>query len=104
MRIERKIISITLNDNMQNILKEHLRLSNNLLLNGEYFHIRCSPHILNLIIQDGLKVASDTLHKIRQSVNYVKASESRMEQFFQCVEQVGGIDTSINLKSYCISR
>ena len=42
--IERKIFFITLdnafsNDNMQNILNEHLCLSNNLLLNGEFFHI-----------------------------------------------------------------
>ena len=68
--IKRKIFSITLNnassnDYMQNILKEHLCLSNSLLLNGEFFHIRCSAHIINLIVQDGLKVASDTLHKIR---------------------------------------
>ena len=77
--IERKIFFITLdnassNDNMQNILKEHLCLPNSLLLNREFFHIRCSAHTLNHIVQDGLKVASDTLHKIRQSVHYVKAS------------------------------
>ena len=89
---------------MQNMLKEHLCLSNSLLLNGEFFHIRCSAHILNLIVQDGLKVASDALHKIRQSVHYVRASESRKKQFFQCVEQVGGIDTLIGLRSDCITR
>ena len=49
------------------------------------------------------KVASDTLHKIRQSVHYVRASESRMKRFSQCVEQVGGIDTSIGLRSDCIT-
>ena len=107
--IEKKIFSITLdnassNDNMQNMLKEHLCLSNSLLLNGEFFHIRCSAHILNLIVQDGLKVARDTLLKIRQSVHYVRASESRKKQFFKCVEQVGGIDTSIGLRSNCVTR
>ena len=56
--IERKIFSITLdnaysNDNIQNILKEHLCLSKSLLLNGEFFHIKCSTHILNLVVQDG---------------------------------------------------
>ena len=107
--INRKICSITLdnacsNDNMQNILNEHLCLSNNLLFNEEFFHIRCSAHILNLIVQDGLKVVSNTLHKIRQSVHYVRASESRLKQFSQCVEQVGGIDTSIDLRLYCITR
>ena len=69
-KIKRKIFSITLNnassnDSMQNLLKEHLCLSNNLLLNEEFFHIRCLTHILNLIFQDGLKVVSDALRKIR---------------------------------------
>ena len=89
--------NVSSNDNMQNILKEHLCLSSSLLLNGEFFHIRCSAHILNLIVQDGLKVASGTLHKIRHSVHYVRTSESRMKQFSQSVEQVGGIDTPIGL-------
>ena len=89
---------------MQNMLKQHLCLSNSLLLNGEFFHIRCYAHILNLIVQDGLKVASDALLKIRQSLHYVRASESRKKQFFQCVEQVGGIDTSIGLRSDCVTR
>ena len=106
---EKNIFSITLdnassNDNMQNMLKEHICLSNNLLLNGEFFYIRCSTHILNLIVQDGLKVASDALLKIRQSVHYVRASESRKKQFFQCFEQVGGIDTSICLRLDCVTR
>ena len=35
---------------------------------------------------------------------YVRASESRMKQLSQCVEQVGGIDTSISLRSECITR
>ena len=37
-------------------------------------------------------------------MHYVKASKSRMKQFNQCVEQVGGIDTSIGLRSDCITR
>ncbi|CAK8576547.1 unnamed protein product [Lathyrus sativus] len=102
--IERKVFSLTLdnasaNDNMQNYLKEHLGLSSSLLLNGEFFHIRCCAHVLNRIVQDGLKVASDVLHKIRQSVHYVRASESRTIQFFNCVNNVDGIDTSIGLRT-----
>jgi len=54
---------------------------------------------LNLIVQDELKFASDALHKIRQSVNYVRASESRTIQFFNCVNNVEGIDTSIGLRT-----
>lgn len=71
--IEKKIFSITLdnatnNYNMQNFLKAHLR--GNLLCNGSFFHVRCSAHILNLIVQDGLKIASDPLRKIRECQIY----------------------------------
>ncbi|KAH7688641.1 Tam3-transposase (Ac family) protein [Dioscorea alata] len=101
--IEKKVFSLTLdnassNDNMKDILKEQLSLHDSLLCGGEFFHIRCSAHILNLIVQEGLKVAHDTLHKIRESVKYVKVSESRMKKFGECVATVGNIDTSIGLR------
>ncbi|GAU36169.1 hypothetical protein TSUD_274470 [Trifolium subterraneum] len=107
--IEKKVFSITLdnasaNDTMQKFLKEHLEISNSLLLNGEYFHIRCSAHVLNLIVQDGLKTVSDELHKIRQSVGYVKVTESRTLAFFECVKNIGDIDTTIGLRSDCVTR
>ena len=59
---------------------------------------------MNLIVQDGLEVASDALLNIRKSVQYVKASESKKKQFFQFVEQVCEIDTSIGLRSYWVNR
>ena len=62
------------NDNMQDIMKEQLFLHDSLLCDGEFFHIHCSAHILNLIVQESLKVASDALHKFQESVKYVKDS------------------------------
>ena len=63
-----KIFSLTLdnassNDSMQNILKERLNLKNGLLCDGEFFHVRCWAHILNLIVQEGLKAAKEALYK-----------------------------------------
>ena len=91
--IDGKIFSLTLdnassNDSMQNILKERLNLKNGLLFDGDFFHVRCCAHILNLIVQEGLKVAKKALYKIRESVKYVKASEGRLKQFHKCVEEV----------------
>nr|GMD76374.1 zinc finger BED domain-containing protein RICESLEEPER 2-like [Ipomoea batatas] len=63
------------NDSMQNILKEQLCLQNDLLCNGEFFHVRCSAHILNLIVQDGLKVIGDSFYKVRESVRWNSASK-----------------------------
>ena len=39
------------------------------------------------IVQKGLKVAFDTLYKIRESIKYVKGSEARMEGFDECVHK-----------------
>ncbi|CAA7016433.1 unnamed protein product [Microthlaspi erraticum] len=91
--VQEKVFSIALdnassNDSMQDILKSQLLLRNDLLCGGEFFHVRCSAHILNLIVQDGLKVIGDSLRKIRDSIKYVTSSESRETAFRKCVESV----------------
>ncbi|KAK4258897.1 hypothetical protein QN277_005293 [Acacia crassicarpa] len=100
--IDDKIFSITLdnastNDTLQDLLKDRLLMQNNfsLVYNGEFFHVRCCVHILNLIVQEDLKVTSSALNKMRESIRYVKASEAKMNLLKQCVQQVGGIDTSM---------
>ncbi|XP_042030043.1 zinc finger BED domain-containing protein RICESLEEPER 2-like [Salvia splendens] len=92
-KIDRKIFSLTLdtaaaNNVMVKLLKTRLQLQNSLLCNGEYFHVRCCAHILNLIVQEGLKVSSDALDKVRASIKYVKASEARMIKFKECARKV----------------
>ena len=83
---------------MQDILREKLSIQDSLLCDGQFFHVRCCAHILNLIIQEGLKVASETLNKIRNNIKYVKASNGRMKSFLEYISQVGGIDTKIGLR------
>lgn len=51
------------------------------LFNGEYLHLRCSAHILNLIVTEGLKES-----KIRASCKFVKSSPSRLATFKKCAE------------------
>ena len=86
------------NDNMQDILKEQFFLHDSLLCDGEFFHIHYSAHILSLIVQEGLKVASDALHKIREFVKYVKSSKSRIKKFEECVRAIGNIDICVGLR------
>ncbi|XP_031106259.1 zinc finger BED domain-containing protein RICESLEEPER 2-like [Ipomoea triloba] len=73
-------------------------IEKSLLCNGEFFHIRCSTHILNLIVQEDLKAATHTLHRIRESTKYAKSTESGIKKFQECVVEVGSIDTSIGLR------
>ena len=56
-----------------------------LVLNGEYVHMRCCAHILNLVVSDGLKELDDSIIAIRNAVKYVRSSPSRLEAFKSAV-------------------
>ncbi|KAJ9535682.1 hypothetical protein OSB04_un001165 [Centaurea solstitialis] len=90
--IEKKLFSITLdnasaNDSCVAILKTNFTSKNLLLHDGELFHVRCCAHILNLIVQDGLKEIDEAVIKIRDSVKYIRGSEGRKIKFRQCISQ-----------------
>uniref|UniRef100_A0A803PST2 Zinc finger BED domain-containing protein RICESLEEPER 2-like n=1 Tax=Cannabis sativa TaxID=3483 RepID=A0A803PST2_CANSA len=57
------------------------------ILRGEHMHLRCASHILNLIVQDGLKEYDESISKIRDVVRYVKSSTARMQKLKECAEQ-----------------
>ncbi|KAL8107303.1 hypothetical protein AgCh_023926 [Apium graveolens] len=78
--IERKVFSLTLdnasaNNSFIEILKSHLNMNGVLLCDGDYFHVRCGAHILNLIVQSGLKVVDDCVSKVREMVKYVRGAK-----------------------------
>jgi len=74
-----------------------LNLKKALLCEGEFFHIRCCAHILNLIVQDGLKEIDSAFQKIRDSVKYVRGSQLRNQNFLQTVNQMS-LDNKNGLK------
>lgn len=83
------MFSITLdnassNDCMADLLKSEM----DLFSDGVYFHVRCCAHIINLIVQDGLKEVDVAITKVRESVKYCKGSQSRKQKFLACVSQV----------------
>ncbi|XP_061358792.1 zinc finger BED domain-containing protein RICESLEEPER 4-like [Gastrolobium bilobum] len=75
------------NDTGIEYLKRGLRLNNTLVLNGDYMHMRCCAHILNLIVKDGLKEVDDSILRIRAAVKYIKSSSSRLAKFKVCIEK-----------------
>ncbi|OMO99215.1 putative Zinc finger, BED-type [Corchorus capsularis] len=63
---------------------------------GKYLHMRCVSHILNLIVREGLKYYNETVARIRDSVKYVRASNSRLAKFLECAV-AEDLDTSAGL-------
>ncbi|KAL5815936.1 hypothetical protein ACOSQ3_024314 [Xanthoceras sorbifolium] len=55
------------------------------ILGGKFLRVRCCAHILNLIVNDGLKDMDHSVLSIQNAVKYVKSSPSRLEKFKKCV-------------------
>ncbi|KAH9791832.1 BED-type domain-containing protein [Citrus sinensis] len=59
-----------------------------LVLAGQYMHVRCYAHILNLIVVSGLNELHASVAAIRNVVKYVRSSTTRLHAFKQCAQQV----------------
>ena len=64
-------------------LKSHLLRKNSLLLHGKFFHMRCYCHIINLVVQAGLKVIDDVVVKIRRVVTHLRHSLPKRKKFYE---------------------
>lgn len=85
-RIHNKIFTLSLdnasnNDSAASILPSSLLLDS---VQQKLFHVRCCCHILNLIVQDGLKVLSPSIDKITDIVRSMNSSNKRHEIWVKC--------------------
>ena len=64
-------------------LKNKLKTWRNdaLVLNGDYMHVRCCAHIMNNIVNKGLKKLDDNIVNIRNAMKYVRSSTVRLKAF-----------------------
>ncbi|KAF7808335.1 zinc finger BED domain-containing protein RICESLEEPER 2-like [Senna tora] len=75
------------NDTVVAYLKGRIIDWNGHIMKGEHMHVRCCAHILNLVVNDGLKDMHESVYRIRNAVRFVRASPSRLQKFKSCVEQ-----------------
>jgi hypothetical protein len=82
--LDDKIFTITLdnyfvNDNAIRNLANRFR--DKIVFGGQHMHIRCVAHILNLMMQDGMKTIQLALNKIRELMRHIASNDSRLQIF-----------------------
>ena len=89
-----KVFTITVdnasaNDSAITILKKRFKSWDGfaIVCDGEFLHMRCAAHILNLVVSEGLKEMNKSIELIRHAVKYVKSSPSRKRKFIMLAER-----------------
>ncbi|WVZ87116.1 hypothetical protein U9M48_033808 [Paspalum notatum var. saurae] len=82
--IRDKLFTLTL-DNASNSTSACDELITNhkheLLFEGEHLHVKCFTHILNILVQDGMRVIHTAIDKIRELLKHMNSSISRLQEF-----------------------
>ncbi|KAL5555096.1 hypothetical protein UlMin_037332 [Ulmus minor] len=90
--VDRKLSTLTVdncttNDAAIPIMKDKL-FSSGLMLSGDFFHMHCAAHILNLIVKDGMSILDKGIVNICESVSYWTATTKRNEKFMETARQL----------------
>ncbi|XP_019239956.1 PREDICTED: zinc finger BED domain-containing protein RICESLEEPER 2-like [Nicotiana attenuata] len=62
------------------------------MMGGKHLYVRCMAHILNIIVQDGLKEIDASVTRVRNIVRYMRSSPARTLKFKQCCAHVKAFD------------
>jgi hypothetical protein len=83
-KLDRKIFTLNLdncsvNDNPVSLLENKLWERTNFL--GKFMHMRCTVHILNILVQDCMSVIQATVKKIREFMRSIDSSPTKLQMF-----------------------
>ncbi|XP_074315151.1 zinc finger BED domain-containing protein RICESLEEPER 2-like [Silene latifolia] len=92
----------TTNDAMMKIILKNFE-KKCLILSGAFLHLRCSAHILNLIVKDGLEFIESGIAKVRGCVSFWMSTPKRIEKFEESC-RFQGINNSKRLILDCKTR
>ncbi|XP_042980140.1 zinc finger BED domain-containing protein RICESLEEPER 2-like [Carya illinoinensis] len=88
----KKIFTIIVNNASSNqiaidYLRRRAKVRNCIVLDNEFMYRRCCTHILNLIVNEGLKEVNELVVKVRNAVKYMKSSPARPDKFKLCADK-----------------
>ena len=90
--IKEKMFTITLDNAANNktacdLLQESGK--QDMLFGGEHLLVRCCAHILNILVQDGMNVASAVIELIRDLIRNINSSPARIQNFNEIAQREG---------------
>ncbi|GKC00986.1 zinc finger BED domain-containing protein RICESLEEPER 2-like protein, partial [Tanacetum coccineum] len=89
--IESNVFTITVDNATANdvavaYLKSKFANWETTVLEGKWLHVRCTAHVMNLIVQDGLSHIGKSVDCVRAAVKYVRQSPQRLTKFKEYAE------------------
>ena len=82
--IREKIFTLTLDNASNNTTACELLVIDckyDLMFGGDHLHVRCCAHILNILVQDGMKIIHSAIKMIRELLKHIDSSPSRLQAF-----------------------
>ena len=79
-----KVFTLTLdNASVNNRAMTDMRdaLGSQMFFRGEHCHVRCGAHVLNIMVQSGLKVIPNAVGRVRDIIKVVISTPSRLQSF-----------------------
>ena len=90
----KKVFTVTVdnassNDTALEFFKKKLMSWGTSAVKVKFVHMRCIAHILNLVVNEGLKESGMSVKRVREAVRYIKNSPARLHKFREFADLLG---------------